>query len=301
MIPSLCLVAALGLGVSLQAQLFQISKEDLLEITKAWDGDRFDDGRPKAPEALLDEMHGLTVEEVWGVLPRGVRPDQPSYANQYVDNWQILHPGKRIVGRVVTAQFMPLRADLNELVISRLKARGVQSASHQWVIDQLQPGDVFVADLFGKKAGGTVVGDNLAMAVYSATRLGKNGGLVVDGGIRDLQGIAEIDMSLYFRHAHPSAISGVTLTGYNIPVRIGEATVIPGDVVFGDREGIYFVPPQYVNPILERAVETHIHDEWTKDKFLKGRYKSSDLYPRPKDPALQREYEEYKKQRLGRP
>jgi regulator of RNase E activity RraA len=293
------LMVSVGLAVSAQAQLFQISKEDLLAITKEWKGERFDDGRPKVPEALLDEMHGLTVEEIWGVLPRGARPDQPSYANQYVDGWEILHPGKKIVGRAVTAQFMPLRADLNELVISRLKSRGVQSAAHQWVIDQLQPGDVFVADLFGKKAGGTVVGDNLATAVYSATRLGKNGGLVVDGGIRDLQGIAEIDMSLYYRHAHPSAIAGVTLTGYNIPVRIGEATVVPGDVVFGDREGIYFVPPQFVKPILERAVETHIHDEWTKDKFLKGRYKSSELYPRPRDPALQREYEEYKKKRLG--
>ena len=283
---------AILLAASAPAQIFKITKDQLVQITTAWQGERFEDGRPKVPDEMLDKMHGLTVEEIWGPLPA------KGYPNQYVDGWRILHPGKRLVGRAVTAQFMPLRPDLNELVISELKTRGFVGGSHQWVIDQLRPGDVLVADLFGKKAGGTIVGDNLATAIYSATRQGKNGGLVVDGGIRDLQGIADIDMSLYFRHAHPSAINSVTLTGYNVPVRIGDATVVPGDAVFGDREGIYFVPPQFVKEILDRADETHIHDEWTKDKFLKGRYKSSDLYPRPKDEAMKKEYEDYKNQRM---
>lgn len=283
------LLAAFCLPVP--AQYFKLGKEQLIELTSKNPYERFDDGRPKVPSAVLDQMRGLTVEEIWGVLR------EVNYPNQYEGGWRILHPEKKLVGRAVTAQFMPARPDLNDLVINSLRNCGFQSAAHQWVLDQLQPGDVLVADMFGKGEGGSIVGDNLATAVKSAT---VNGGLVVDGAIRDLEGIFPIDMGVYFRHAHPSAIAGVTLTGYNIPVRIGDATVLPGDIVFGDRTGLYFVPPQFAKQILDKAEETHIHDEWTKAKFLSGRYKSSELYPSPKDPALQKEYEEYKKKKLGR-
>jgi regulator of RNase E activity RraA len=119
------------------------------------------------------------------------------------------------------------------------------------------------------------------------------GGLVVDGSIRDLDGLSEIDMPAYFRHADPTPIGNVMLTGINIPVRIGDATVMPGDLVVGDREGVYFIPPQFVREVLDHADEIHIHDEWTKKKFAQGNYKSSEIYPSPSDPRLQQEYQEY--------
>ena len=274
------------------AQVFKLTKEQLTEITGKNPYDRFPDGRPKAPLDVLEKVRGLSVEEAWGPL-RG-----SEYPNQYEGDWQILHPGKKLVGRVVTAQFMPRRADLNELLVGELKNKfNFTSSPHQWVIDQLQEGDVFVVDLFGKEEGGSIVGDNLAMAVKSAT---KWGGIVVDGAIRDLEGIHPLDMAVYYKHATPSAIDNVQLTGYNIPIRIGKATVFPGDVVLGDRTGVYFLPPNMVKTIVDRADETHIHDEWTKAKFATGKYKSSELYPTPKDPAIKKEYEDYKNQRLGK-
>ncbi len=283
------LAAAWLLAAPLFGQYFKITKDQLIELTKGNPFERFEDGRPKVPSELLEKVRGLTVEEVWGVLPG------EKYNNQFSGDWRILHPEKKLVGRAVTAMFMPGRPDLTSLVTGDLAGRGIKFSAHQWVIDQLQPGDVMVVDLFGKGAGGTVVGDNLAMAIKSAT---VNGGLVVDGSIRDLEGIFAIDMGLYFRHAHPSAINDVVLMGYNTPVRIGESTVLPGDVVFGDRTGIYFIPPASVQKIVDRAEETHIHDEWTKEKFSTGRYKSSDLYPRPRDQKMRDEYEAYKKSRL---
>jgi regulator of RNase E activity RraA len=90
------------------------------------------------------------------------------------------------------------------------------------------------------------------------------------------------------------------LTGVNVPVRIGNATVMPGDVVFGDREGVYFVPPHLVEQVVKRAETTKIHDDWTKAKFMTGKYKSSELYPSPSDPALKKEYEDHLKQKLGK-
>jgi regulator of RNase E activity RraA len=126
----------------------------------------------------------------------------------------------------------------------------------------------------------------------------KTGGLVVDGAIRDLEGIQNMDMPAYFRSVHPSAISNVMITGINVPVRIGKATVMPGDVVFGDAEGVYFIPPALVEEVVDNADEIHIHDEWTRKKFDEGKYKSSDIYGTPKDPALLAEYKEYLKKRL---
>jgi regulator of RNase E activity RraA len=124
------------------------------------------------------------------------------------------------------------------------------------------------------------------------------GGMVVDGAIRDLEGISEMDMPAYFRSAHPSYIANVTLTGINIPVRIGNVTVMPGDLVVGDREGVYFVPPQFVQEIVDKADEVHVHDEWTRKKFDEGKYKSSEIYSSPRDPELRKEYQEYLKKRL---
>jgi len=200
-----------------------------------------------------------------------------------------------MVGRAFTVQFMPLRGDVDEIAKTKAKSRGLSGLGNQVAIDMLQPGDVLVVDLFGKKVNGTIVGDNLFHYLIKATG---GGGLVVDGSIRDLDGISEIDLPAYFRAVDPTPIGNVMLTGINVPIRIGDTTVMPGDLVVGDREGIYFIPPQLVQEVLDRADEIHVHDEWTKKKFDEGKYKSSEIYPSPKDPKLKEEYQEYLKRRL---
>ncbi len=285
---ALILICAL-VACSLNAQVFSFTKEQLLRYTAKNPFDRFEDGRPKVPDSLLEKVRGLSVEEVWTVLPGA------GYPNQYEGGWQVMHPEKKLVGRAVTVQFMPMRPDINDIVQQDGKAKGYRKGQNQWVIDQLRPGDVLVVDLFGKTDGGTFVGDNLATYIALVTKTG----LVVDGGVRDLQGVFPIGMPVYCRGFHPSAINSVTLTGFNVPVRIGKTTVLPGDIVFGDRTGIYFIPPHLVQKVVDRADETHIHDEWTQEKFRTGKYKSADLYGTPDDPALKKEYEEYKKKRMA--
>jgi 4-hydroxy-4-methyl-2-oxoglutarate aldolase len=271
------------------AQLFSFPKPELIDYTAQNPFDRLADGRPKVPDELIERARGLSSEEVWEVL------QQKHFNNQYADGFQVLHPGKTMVGRAFTVQFMPLRRDVDEVAEAKSKERGIGRLENQTAIDMLQPGDVLVVDLFGKKVNGTMVGDNLFYYVMQATR---GGGLVVDGSVRDLEGIAEIDMPAYFRAVDPTPIGNVMLTGINVPIRIGNVTVMPGDLVVGDREGVYFVPPQFAQEVLDRADETHIHDEWTKKKFAEGKYKSSEIYSTPTDPKLRQEYQEYLKQRL---
>jgi regulator of RNase E activity RraA len=272
------------------AQLSTFPKQEMIDYTAKNPFERFPDGRPKVPDAMIERARDLSSEEVWAGLEQ-----VEGFKNQYADGFQVLHPGKTMVGRAFTVQFMPLRADVDEVAKSKAKQRGLPNLFNQTAIDMLQPGDVLVVDLFGKKVDGTIVGDNLFYYVMKATN---GAGLVVDGSIRDLDGIAKIDMPGYYRSADPTPIGNVMLTGINVPIRIGGVTVMPGDLVVGDREGVYFIPPQLVKEVLDHADETHIHDEWTKKKFDEGKYKSAEIYGSPKDPKLQQEYRDYLKKRL---
>jgi len=277
-------------GVSTaSAQLISFSKQELIDYTSQNPFDRLPDGRPKVPDNLIERARDLSSEEEWAVL------HEKGFNNQYADGFQVLHPGKTMVGRAFTVQFMPLRSDVDDVEQAKWKQAKGKRLYNQTAIDMLQPGDVLIVDLFGKKVNGTIVGDNLFFYINQATH---GGGLVVDGAVRDLDGISEIDMPAYFRAVDPTPIGNVMLTGINVPIRIGGVTVMPGDVVVGDREGVYFVPPQLVQEVLDKADETHIHDEWTKKKFAEGKYKSSEIYGSPTDPKLKQEYQEYLKKRL---
>jgi regulator of RNase E activity RraA len=286
-------------AVAAHAQLYTLTKEQLTELTSQNPFERFADGRPKIPDNLLERARGMSAEEVWAGFNQanssgGGRGGQ-QWRSQYEDGFQVLHPKMKLVGRAFTVQFMPARPDLDALLNLRAKDKGLARWNNQVAIDMLQPGDVLVVDLFGKVDGGTIVGDNLFYYVMKTT---KTGGIVVDGAVRDLEGISEMEMPAYFRRTHPSAIANVSLTGINIPVRIGNVTVMPGDMVLGDPEGVYFVPPHLVKAMVDNADVVHIHDEWTRKKFDEGKYKSSDIYSSPKDPALQKEYKEYLDKRL---
>jgi regulator of RNase E activity RraA len=287
------LLAALSVCLLLpsfvQAQLITFSKQDLIDYTASNPFDRLPDGRPKVPDALLERARDLSAEDIWATL------QEKGYNNQFADGFIVLKPGKTMAGRVFTMQFMPVRKDVESIAEKKAKDKGIPRLMNQTAIDMLQPGDVLVVDLFGKKVDGTIVGDNLFYYIMTATH---KGGLVVDGSVRDLDGISEIDMPGYIRSTDPTPIGNVMLTGINVPIRIGGVTVMPGDLAVGDREGVYFIPPQFVKEVLDRADEIHIHDEWTKKKFAEGKYKSSEIYSSPSDPKLKQEYQEYLKRRL---
>jgi regulator of RNase E activity RraA len=290
-VPLACAALLLAPAVS-RGQLFTLTKDQLIELTKQNPFERFADGRPKIPDSLLERARGMSAEEAWAVFNT---QEGRAFRTQYEDGFQVLHPKLKMAGRAFTVQFMPARPEIDTLLFAKAQASGLQRWNNQVAIDMLQPGDVLVVDLFGKVDGGTIVGDNLFYYVMKAT---KGGGLVVDGAVRDLEGISDMQMPAYFRRTHPSAIANVSLTGINIPVRVGNVTVMPGDLVLGDPEGVYFVPPNLVQKAVDNADVIHIHDEWTRKKFDEGKYKSSEIYSTPRDPALKKEYDDYLKKRL---
>src|SRR5664279_795725 len=238
------LLIATGVMIPGQAQIFRLTREQMIKYTVKNPFDRFPDGRPKVDDKMLERVKGLSLEEAWGIL------QNKGYHHQYAGwDFQVLHPGKKLVGRAVTAQYLPMRPDFAEVVAADAKAAGMPTGENQKVIDLLQPNDVPVIDLMGATVGHNFGGSNLHAAIYGATHTGA----VVDGTIRDIEGIQELPTQVYFKKAHPAAVTEVTVVGINIPVKIGEAVVLPGDVVLGDSEGVIFIPPHLVKEIVDAA------------------------------------------------
>jgi regulator of RNase E activity RraA len=240
------------------------SKDQRLEFTREWKGERFPDGRPKVPDSILARMKTVSAEEAWAVL-RGA-----GYQNQFESGWKVINPGERLVGRVVTAVFMPLRPDVNAVINDHGKKEGrVGSGQNSWVIDTLQPNDVLVVDLFGKIKDGTFAGDNLSTSIFAKTATG----LIVDGAVRDVTGISEIKgFRCYVRDFDPSALAEVTLMGINVPIRIGQVTVMPGDVAVSDPEGLTFIPTHLAEKVADYSELTQLQDAWGHQMLREGKY-----------------------------
>jgi regulator of RNase E activity RraA len=245
------------------------SPERIAALTPLYTDERSSDGRPRVPDDILDRMRHVTNDEAWGVVERG-----HDYHFQFEGNWVNLHPDRVLVGRAVTVRMVPLRPDLQGVVQDVGASEGRSGGQNTWVIDTLLPGDVLVVDLFGKIEDGTFIGDNLGTAI--AARAGT--GLVVDGGIRDLERVYQLpDFNVFCRGVHPSAILDVTLVEVNGPVRIGNATVMPGDVVLGAREGVTFVPPHLAEEVVGRSEDVRQRDVFGKCRIAEGIYTSGQI------------------------
>jgi 4-hydroxy-4-methyl-2-oxoglutarate aldolase len=242
--------------------------DEIANLTRAFTGERSPDGRPHVPDDILNRMRLVTTEEAWSVLRRH------GYHFQFAGGWLNLHPDRILVGRAVTAAFVPHRPDLHDLVEEQGGADGRVGGQNSWVIDTLVEGDTIVVDLFGKLKDGTFAGDNLGTAIHAKSKTG----MVIDGGIRDLQRMLELpDFAVFVRGVDPSAIADVTLAGVNVPVRIGDAIVLPGDVVLGTPTGVIFIPPHLAREVVEYSEDTRLRDVFGKQRIAEGVYTPGEI------------------------
>jgi len=268
----------------------QPSREDLIELTALNPFERFEDGRPKVPDNLLERMKPVTSEEAWSVLHRH------GYQRQFEGGWRETHPGRILVGRVVTAQFLPHRPDYHDAIqqAGLAEGRGAIGGQNSWVIETLRENDVMVVDIFGKVKDGTVIGDNLGTAVQARTKAGA----VIDGGIRDYAGLVKLpNVNFFMRGMDPTPIADVTLAGINIPIRIGGATAMPGDVVLGTPTGVYFIPPHLVQEVVDVSENVRVRDEFGKMRLAEGKYTSGEIDVPEWREDIEADYQAWKKQR----
>ena len=276
---SLILITVLFLAFSLNssAQFFNTADE-LIYYTSEWTGERFDDGRPKVADDILVRMAKVSIEEAWGVLR------SKGYNNQFEGNWVLLHDDQAVVGRALTAQYMPLRPEVMDRLTEKGHELGRVGAMNSWPIDALQQGDVYVADGFGKVVDGTLIGDNLGNAIYANS----GNGVVFDAGSRDMEGLADIEgFNAFVRGFDPSYLMESMLMGINVPIRIGRATVFPGDVVLAKQTGVLFIPAHLAEEVVDRAEFIMLRDMFGHEMLKKGVYTPGEIDGRWSDDIKQ--------------
>lgn len=256
------LIACVALGtISAFAQV-KMTKEQMMFYTSDWKGARFPDGRPKLPDELIKRALDVSIEDVWGYLR------SKGYRCQFEGDWQALHIDKPFAGRALTAQYMPLRPDMEKAISAEGKAEGRVSGSNSWPINELQIGDVYVADGYGKIVEGTLIGSNLGNGIAAHTHTG----FIFDAGIRDQEENREIpNFNGFYKGYDPSYWVDMQLTAINSPVRIGRAVVLPGDLVLAKKDGVIFIPAILAEAAISSAEFTSLEDSYNFELNQEGK------------------------------
>ncbi|SPF47479.1 Demethylmenaquinone methyltransferase [Candidatus Sulfopaludibacter sp. SbA4] len=270
-------LAVLWAGSSALAQPGILTRELLIQYTPEWKGERFADGRPKVSDGVLQRMKSVTLEEAWAQLRTA------GFNHEYEDGWFTIHPDKVLVGRALTAQWLPGRPDIHKVIEAQGKKDGRVGGQNAWPVDMLQPGDVYVCDHFGLKEDGPSIGDNVGNAIYARS----HNGIVYEGAVRDINGLKELeDFTSFVRYYDPShhfsslangARLNSTMIGINIPIRIGHATVLPGDVVLGRDGGVLFIPPQVAEQVVQYSEITHLRDVFGHQRLQERKYTAGQI------------------------
>lgn len=269
----LLVVVSFFICMGANAQQIGSSSEYVKALTADWTGERFADGRPKVSDNLLERLKKVTIEEAWAELI------ELGYHNQYEGEWSLINETESDVmtGRAVTAQFMPARQDLENQVIEQGKKEGrnwKQRRTVSWAVTTLVEGDVYVADAYGKESYGTVIGSNLGSGVFANSKRG----IIVYGHVRDMEGLQNIKgFNGWIKGADPSYMRKTLLTSINAPIRIGHATVLPGDAVLAKKHGVLFIPAHLVEHIVLTAEFTALTDEFGQQRIREHKYTAGEI------------------------
>ena len=259
----------------LTAQNLAISAEELIALTPEWKGPRSADGRPQVAADLLERLKLVTHEEAWAVMKNA------NYRYQYEEGWLCINPDSVLVGRALTAVFMPGRPDVHRVIDSIGKTQSRVRSQNSWPVDQLMPGDVYVGDQFGLHVDGPTIGDNLGNAIFANS----GNGIVYNGTIRDIEGLRDIaGFTAFVRGYHPShhlnnpdRQLNTTLVGINVPTRIGKVMVMPGDIVLGKEGGVSFIPPHLIDKVVTTSEIVRLRDMFGHERLRQKKYTAGQI------------------------
>ena len=257
------MIVLLYFSLTTNAQQVTLSPDQIKGYTPEWKGERSPDGRPKVADRMLERLKAVRLEEAWGVLRN------KGYQNQFEGDWMVLNPDSAMTGRVVTAQYMPMRPDVDKIIKDIGKTEKRIGATNSWPIDVLKNGDIYVADSYGKIVDGTLIGDNLGNAIYAKSLRG----VIFYGSVRDIEGLAEIKgFNAWMKGYDPSYIQQMMLGGINVPIRMGRATVLPGDAVLAKKGGIVFIPAHLLDTVVLNAEFIALRDQFGHQRLREGKY-----------------------------
>ena len=176
-----------------------------------------------------------------------------------IDGVRALREGSRFVGTARTLRYLPYRADV-------FADHGGAGNAQKRLFDAVGPGEVIVIEARGLAASGTL-GDILALRAHARGAAG----IVTDGGVRDVEAVAAAGIPVFAAGAHPAVLGRLHVPWeHDVAVACGGATVLPGDVVVGDADGVVVVPRQIVEQVVEEALAQEAHDAWIAARVAEG-------------------------------
>jgi regulator of RNase E activity RraA len=195
------------------------------------------------------------------------------FINQYAGDWKLVN-NTTMTGRAVTAMYLPSRPDVEKSIKERGAQQGRKGNTNSWPIDLLNKGDLYVADAYGKINGGPIMGATLANSIYSKS----GNGVIFNGASRDLQEIQNIKgFNAFVRDFHPSFTEEMVLMGLNTPIRIGDAIVLPGDLVIATIEGVLFVPAHMAEQVVSTSEFVTRKDQFGFEMVKTGKYSTGEI------------------------
>ncbi|MEG1585110.1 MAG: hypothetical protein RR361_08665, partial [Anaerovorax sp.] len=230
---------------------YDLSPEELTMYTSSWTGERDMYGRPYVADHILDAIEKyVSIPCAWEAL------NHQGYVHQTITGYDSTLPDQAMVGRALTAVYLPLRPDMRKQLMTEGHHCGENGDMVSWPIERLQKRDVYVADVFGKHEFGPIIGERLASAIYNRS----GNGAVHYASVRDIDGIRGIrGFNAFYKGVHPSHGSPTTinLMGINCPIRMERVCVMPGDVVLAKEDTVLFIPPQFAEKIAMRGTVVH--------------------------------------------
>ncbi len=227
---------------------------------------------------LFDKLMRVGIESAWSLVTA------EGYPQNFINELTPLKPHHRMVGRARTMRYLPNRKDVRAKIYAAGPQLNYKSA------EEAQPGDILVFDAGGETRAGVSGG------VTTIRFLVRGGaGMVIDGAMRDVPELESMHIQTYMRRGHASSVSPIMMSvDYQVPVRIGSVTVVPGDILVGDTTGILVIPADIVEKVANTALEHDEQEEFQRDLLLKGE-SIYDVYPM--NAATKKRYEEYRKQK----
>ena len=227
---------------------------------------------------LFDKLMRVGLESAWSLVTA------EGYPQNFINELSPLKANTRMVGRARTMRYLPNRKDVRDKLYAAGPQLNYKSA------EEAQPGDVLVFDAGGETRAGVSGG------VTTIRFLVRGGaGLVIDGAMRDVPELERMPIQTYMRRGHASSVSPLMMSvDYQVPVRIGSVTVIPGDILVGESTGILVIPAAIVEKIVSKALEHDEQEEFQRELLLKG---ESIVGVYPMNDATRKRFEEWRAKR----
>ena len=228
---------------------------------------------------LFDKLMRVGLESAWSLVTA------EGYPQNFINELSPLKANIRMVGRARTMRYLPNRKDVRDKLYAAGPQLNYKSA------EEAQPGDVLVFDAGGETRAGVSGG------VTTIRFLVRGGaGLVIDGAMRDVPELEAMPIQTYMRKGHASSVAPLMMSvDYQVPVRIGAVTVIPGDILVGESTGILVIPAAIADKIVNKALEHDEEEEFQRGLLLKG---ESIVGVYPMNAATRKRFEAWKAEKV---